>query len=980
MAPTENLAILQLGGTGAVKVFDLWRFDQLCDDLPRPSQQRPRIIHFIGRSQKDGALKQLFQQNNVGRRRPHSCINLRLDLSTVNHDSPIFFMDSDPFRCVENDLPSEFSPSTPYGLSWQQGQVGEEMITDVLHARLLFLFADLVCLFVEDFPKIQDVWARIRKWVNIGSASTLERSFRPRLLLVTSADSIRDIPFEFLGGESSFFDSFSSVHIFRTGPAQLSVHARFLRLRHYIFKEVEVASSLRETHYAAFTALHIEALFRKAIEHWAEYLSKPFNFLAASRPNEGHGDLAHHFARFFRLSQQLSVPYPDIVSYFSTALLSNAYPPEMHCTASRITVFDPAWVFHEIYRQPCSDALQHFDISLNLTFCSDVASDFVSCVESLGAESSSKIRQLFLKQRWARWSCMSSNNTCLSCLERPPEHPLVCGHSLCDSCVLRYAIACMGTEDSFYLDSCILCQAEIQVTVRIKPPSAGVRILTVDGGGTRGAIPLESLCLLQELLGDFPIQDCFDLSVGTSTGGLIVLGLNALLWSPKHCSTMFDRLSREIFGHKKTEMSPTAIAKRLWRCWVNDKVHDPQAFETALQSIFGRESRLFGPLTKPQTGLKFAVVTSSISDATPFVLSNYNGEKQHDTGNPSGCSIEKVSSYEVLRPEHSRDEPRLWEAARATSAAPILYPTFRLGHLGDFQDGGLKHNNPTQLACWESRRLWPSIQSPCVLLNLGTGTCADRPPQSSKFRHFLLDGFVPRLFRSYMDKIDGERMWGDFVNSLDEKSRSSYYRLNVPLTGAALLDDASIIGELRERVRSLPAGGITRLQVARALLISCFYFQLENLPRWTKHGYHVHGSIRCRSNSWGVVNGLSRVGIDDVEFTTEVEVLRNLSAVRDDICGKCSRYRKDVHFFVRHPLDMISIYVKSGSLSRCRLGGFPQSIDWFINQQGLRGAFGSSNHNIPGQLTCPMCAPGISNGRKRAHCTTWTETPSKRSR
>ncbi len=57
--------------------------------------------------------------------------------------------------------------------------------------------------------------------------------------------------------------------------------------------------------------------------------------------------------------------------------------------------------------------------------------------------------------------------------------------------------------------------------VRLKPRCAGVRILTLDGGGIRGIIELALLEKLHSRIGlDVPLQDFFDLVMGTSTGKL----------------------------------------------------------------------------------------------------------------------------------------------------------------------------------------------------------------------------------------------------------------------------------------------------------------------------------------------------------------------------------------------------------------------------------------------------------------------------
>jgi hypothetical protein len=51
------------------------------------------------------------------------------------------------------------------------------------------------------------------------------------------------------------------------------------------------------------------------------------------------------------------------------------------------------------------------------------------------------------------------------------------------------------------------------------------KILSIDGGGTRGIIPLKILVELEGHIG--PISETFDLIGGTSTGGIIALCLTA---------------------------------------------------------------------------------------------------------------------------------------------------------------------------------------------------------------------------------------------------------------------------------------------------------------------------------------------------------------------------------------------------------------------------------------------------------------------
>lgn len=132
-------------------------------------------------------------------------------------------------------------------------------------------------------------------------------------------------------------------------------------------------------------------------------------------------------------------------------------------------------------------------------------------------------REEVLGEFAAIWKGTKSNKTCFTCLQSVPDHVLSCGHGYCPNCVKEFGRRSDYYEYGLVMDHCILCQTEWRdehrQLIRLKPKCAGVRILTLDGGGVRGIIELALLERLELRIGlELPIRDFFDLIMGTSTG------------------------------------------------------------------------------------------------------------------------------------------------------------------------------------------------------------------------------------------------------------------------------------------------------------------------------------------------------------------------------------------------------------------------------------------------------------------------------
>ena len=137
-----------------------------------------------------------------------------------------------------------------------------------------------------------------------------------------------------------------------------------------------------------------------------------------------------------------------------------------------------------------------------------------------GQKSAIDIHSQNLARFQDRWSGITSTNTCLCCLRRRPQYRLPCGHCVSENCAVVFGSRCEDDAWVFRLRECFLCKQRPpnDIEVRVQPPTAGVGVLCIDGGGTRGIIPLAAMQLLQDRLGRIPLQRCITVSLGVSVG------------------------------------------------------------------------------------------------------------------------------------------------------------------------------------------------------------------------------------------------------------------------------------------------------------------------------------------------------------------------------------------------------------------------------------------------------------------------------
>ena len=124
-------------------------------------------------------------------------------------------------------------------------------------------------------------------------------------------------------------------------------------------------------------------------------------------------------------------------------------------------------------------------------------------------------------QRW--WPGIYSSSTCFCCLDRRPQHPLPCGHCICENCVLVFVDRSEDDPWTFKVRRCLLCghAPPAPIAVRVHPPTAGAGVVCIDGGGARGISALVLMRRIQDSIGlPIPLQRFVKVAFGVSIGRL----------------------------------------------------------------------------------------------------------------------------------------------------------------------------------------------------------------------------------------------------------------------------------------------------------------------------------------------------------------------------------------------------------------------------------------------------------------------------
>ena len=309
------------------------------------------------------------------------------------------------------------------------------------------------------------------------------------------------------------------------------------------------------------------------------------------------------------------------------------------------------------------------------------------------------------------------------------------------------------------------------------------RVLAIDGGGIRGIIPAAVLADLERRLAPKATADVFDLIVGTSTGGILALGLTVPEdGRPRHSAErlleLYETEAETIFpGGGPTDLGEKVFGTRdPWKLMLRDPL-----------DLLIRKSKR----EKAAGGAKYFV--TGLED----VLFRYLG----DVPLASALADVVVTSYDMAygepvlfssrqRAEFVTDVP-MTVAARATSAGPTFFKPqpFTDGERERMLvDGGVYVNNPSILGYLLGGRAAAAEGRPLLLVSLGTGT---RPPRAP-LTPVLNDSFSTAQALMSAVASGGGAMGDALLSGLADGNTFRYWRVQTTVgTCSFTMDDST---------------------------------------------------------------------------------------------------------------------------------------------------------------------------------------------
>lgn len=178
-------------------------------------------------------------------------------------------------------------------------------------------------------------------------------------------------------------------------------------------------------------------------------------------------------------------------------------------------------------------------------------------------------------------------------------------------------------------------------------------VLSINGGGIRGVLPLTQLVELEKVI-KVPLYKHFDIIAGTSTGGIVATFLS-LGFTASELMEIYTKYGEKIFQKRWYRLG-------LFRSKYNDK-----NFNRIIEQ-YAKGRNLYDCKTK-------------------LIVPTYNATKK-----------------ELMIFKSWKDRFQIHDVVRSTSSAPSYFDAWKIGN-NYFVDGGLVVNNPSMIAYMEAKKL-----------------------------------------------------------------------------------------------------------------------------------------------------------------------------------------------------------------------------------------------------------------------------------
>ena len=285
------------------------------------------------------------------------------------------------------------------------------------------------------------------------------------------------------------------------------------------------------------------------------------------------------------------------------------------------------------------------------------------------------------------------------------------------------------------------------------------KVLAVDGGGMRGIIPALILEAIERRT-QRAISDMFDMLAGTSTGGIIALGL-----AKPGDGGRPDKSAADIVNLYETE------GENIFPHSIRDVLH--------LQALAGSKY----PGAGVETTLHRYFGDVRLKDALkPVVIPSYDVEKQTPIFFKSERARTSADSDFYMR-----------QVARATSAAPTYFPPEKIDTADPLQyyaliDGGVIANNPAMCAYAEAIKMGhPDV----LMVSIGTGELRHPIKYHDAMKWGQLEWAQPIIDIALQGSSETVDYQLQQLLAVDGE-RQAYFRFQLALTqDATAMDDAS---------------------------------------------------------------------------------------------------------------------------------------------------------------------------------------------